>query len=164
MRFIAADTHPDHDTIATFRRENLEAFTIAFHQVLIPATELGLLSLGMVSIDGSKVDANSSKIKSVRYDRATADAADLAEPQALPAEIAWREVLKARLDEACARLEAEAGYLEKLTVWEGRSRRGGKPKSSNEAPPPDRQSNLTAPDSKLMRKSKRHAVRQAYNG
>jgi len=182
VRFIAADTHPDHDTIATFRRENLEAFTIAFHQVLIPATELGLLSLGMVSIDGSKVDANSSKIKSVRYDRATAlreklaadiaaltaaaaaDAADLAEPQSLPAEIAWRQALNAKLDEACARLEAEAGYLEKLIVWEGRNRRGGKPKSFDEAPPPDRQSNLTAPDSKLMRKSKRHAVRQAYNG
>ena len=116
VRFIAADTHSDHDTIATFRRENLEAFTIAFHQVLILAMELGLLSLGMVSIDGSKIDANASKIKSVRYDRATAlreklaadiaaptaeaaaDAAGLVDPQALPAEIARREVLKARLD------------------------------------------------------------------
>jgi len=177
VRFIAADTHPDHDTIATFRRENLEAFTIAFHQVLIPAMELGLLSL-----DGSKVDANPSKIKSVRYDRATAlreklaadiaaptaeaaaDAADLADPQALPAQIAWRQVLKARLDEAFARLEAEVGCVEKLAAWEGRNRRGGKPKSSDEAPPPDRQSNLTAPDSKLMRKSKRLELRQAYNG
>jgi len=116
VRFIAADTHPDHDTFATFRREYLEAFTIAFHQVLILAMELGLLSLGMVSIDGSKIDANASKIKSVRYDRATAlreklaadiaaltaeaaaDASDLADTQALPAEIARREVLKARLD------------------------------------------------------------------
>jgi hypothetical protein len=181
VRFIAADTHPDHDTFATFRREYLEAFTIAFHQVLILAMELGLLSLGMVSIDGSKIDANASKIKSVRYDRATAlseklaadiaaltaeaaaDASDLADPQALPAEIARREVLKARLDEACTRLEAEAGYVEKLAAWEGRNRRGGKPKPPDDAPPPDRQSNLTDPDSKLMRKSKRHEVRQAYS-
>jgi transposase len=191
VRFIAADTHPDHDTIATFRRENLEAFTIAFHQVLMLAMELVLLRLGMVSIDGSKIDANASKIKSVRYDRATALreklAADIAvltaqaeatdvegapDRQALPAEIARREVLKAKLDEACARLEAEAeaeaaqeqaGYEEKLEAWEGRNRRGGKPKPPDDAPPPDRQSNLTDPDSKLMRKSKRHEVRQAYN-
>ena len=186
VRFIAADTHPDHDTIATFRRENLEAFTIAFHQVLMLAMELGLLKLGLVSIDGSKIDANASKIKSVRYDRATAlrdklaadiaaltaEAADAADPQALPAEIARREVLKAKLDEACARLEAEAeaeaaqeqaGYEEKLEAWEGRNRHGGKPKPPDDAPPPDRQTNLTDPDSQLMRKSKRHEFRQAYN-
>jgi transposase len=191
VRYIAADTHPDHDTIATFRRENLEAFAIAFHQVLMLARELGLLRLGTVSIDGSKIDANASKIKSVRYDRAqalrskladdiaaltaaaeAADAEDAADPQALPAEIARREVLKTKLDEACARLEAEAeaeaagkraGYEEKLEAWEGRHRRGGKPKPPDDAPPPDRQSNLTDPDSKLMRKSRRHEFRQAYN-
>jgi len=66
-------------------------------------------------------------------------------------------VLKARLDEVCAGLEAEAGHEEKLAAWEGRNQRGGKPK------PPDRRSNLTDPDSNLMRKSKRHEVRQAYN-
>ena len=78
MRFIAADTHPHHNAIATFRQENLAAFTIAFHQVLILAMELDLLSLSMVSIDGSKIDANASKIKSVRYDRATALREELA--------------------------------------------------------------------------------------
>ena len=72
-------------------------------------------------------------------------------------------MLKARLDEACTRLEAEACYVEKLAAWEGRNRRGGKPKPPDDAPPPDRQSNLTDPDSKLMRKSKRHEVRQAYS-
>jgi transposase len=62
VRFIAADTHPDHDTIAAFRRENAEAFAAAFAQVLLLARELGLLKLGMVSIDGTKIDANASKI------------------------------------------------------------------------------------------------------
>ena len=61
-RFIAADTHPDHDTIATFRRENLVAFTSAFHQVLLLAQALGLLRLGMVSIERTKIDANASPI------------------------------------------------------------------------------------------------------
>lgn len=193
VRFIAADTHPDHDTIATFRRENLEAFTQAFQQILLLAKELGLLTLGTVSIDGTKIDANASKIKSVRYDRATAlreklaediaalvaqaeaaDAADAVDPQALPAELARREVLKAKLDEACARLETEAlaqaeverdDYEEKQRRWEAREgrNRGPKPKPPSDLPPPERQSNLTDPDSKLMRKSKRHEFRQAYN-
>ena len=191
VRFIAADTHPDHDTIATFRRENLAAFTAAFAHVLLIAKEMGLLTLGTVSIDGTKIDANASKIKSLRYDRAkalrerlaediaaltaqaeAADIEDAEDGQALPAEIARREVLKAKLDEACARLEADAraeaqeeraGYDQKVAAWEGRNRRGRKPKPPDDAPPPARQINLTDPDSKLMRKSKRHEFRQAYN-
>ena len=195
MRIITADTHPDHDTIATFRRENLEAFMIAFAQVLELARELKLLKLGMVSIDGTKIDDAASKIKSVRYDRAQAlraklaeniaaltartEAADVADaadgraldPQALPVEIARRAVLKAKLDEACARLEAEAraqaaaqaDFEQKTAAWEARNGRGRKPEPPDDTPPPDRQGNLTDPDSKLMRKSKRHEFRQAYN-
>jgi transposase len=71
-RFIAANTHPDHDTIASFRRTNRAAFEAAFLEVLLLARESGLLRLGMVSIDGTKIDANASKIRSVRYDRAQA--------------------------------------------------------------------------------------------
>jgi len=193
VRYIAADTHPDHDTIATFRRDNLDAFTIAFARVLEMARELKLLKLGMVSIDGTKIDANASKIKSIRYDRAralreklaeaiaalmaeaeAADQEDAADPQALAQEIARRAVLKAKLDEACARLEAEAeaeaaqgAYEEKRQKWEARKdkgqRRGPAPKPPSETPPPERQANLTDPDSRLMRKSKRHEIRQAYN-
>jgi hypothetical protein len=95
--------------------------------VLLLAREAGLLRVGNVAIDGTKIDANASKIRSVRYDRAgelraklaadiaalaaraeAADAQDAADPQALPKEIARREALKAKLDAACARLEAEA--------------------------------------------------------
>ncbi len=191
VRFIAADTHPDHDTIATFRRENLAAFTAAFGHVLALARALKLLRLGMVSIDGTKLDANASKIKSVRYDRAqalraqlaadiaaltaqaeAADVEDAADGQALPKEITRREVLKVRLDEACARLEAEAAaraeeeradYEERLAAWEARKGAGRKPTAPDDVPPPDRQGNLTDPDSQLMRKSTRHEFRQAYN-
>ena len=62
--------HPDHDTIATFRRTNRPAFKAAFLQVLLLARGRGLLRLDTVPIDGTKIDANASKIRSVRYDRA----------------------------------------------------------------------------------------------
>lgn len=191
VRFIAADTHPDHDTIAAFRRENAEAFAAAFAQVLLLAKELGLLKLGTVSIDGTKIDANASKIRSVRYDRAkalreqldrdiaelmaraeAADAADAPDPQVLPEEIARRGALRDKLDAACTRLEAEAAaraaeerpaYEDKKRAHEARGGRGRGPKEPDDTPPPDAQSNLTDPDSALMRKSKRHEYRQAYN-
>ncbi len=190
-RFIAANTHPDHDTIAHFRRVNRAAFEAAFLEVLLLARESGLLRLGTVSIDGTKIDANASKIRSVRYDRARALreklAADIAEltqkadaadadtvdPQALPAEIARRETLKAKLDAACARLEAQVkaeadarrpAFETKKAAYEAKKgRRGRPPKPPDETPPPDRQSNLTDPDSALMRKSNAHEYRQAYN-
>lgn len=190
-RFIAANTHPDHDTIATFRRVNRVGFEAAFLQVLLLARESGLLRLGTVSIDGTKLDANASKIRSVRYDRAqalraklaadiaqlteTAEAADAEgiDAQALPAEIARRAALKEKLDAACARLEADAkaeaeaqrpDYAAKKAAYEAKKgRRGRPPKPPDETPPPDGQSNLTDPDSKLMRKSKAHEYRQAYN-
>ncbi len=74
VRFVVANLHPDHDTIATFRRVNKAAFEAAFLDVLLLAREAGLLRLGTVSIDGTKIDADASKIRSVRYDRATARA------------------------------------------------------------------------------------------
>ena len=154
VRFVAANLHPDHDTIAVFRRANKAAFEAAFLQVLLLARESGLLRLGTVSIDGTKIDANASKIRSVRYDRAqdlrarlaadiaaltaqaeTADAEDH-DPQALPAEIARREALKAKLDAACERLEAEAraeaatarpAYEAKKAAYDAKKGRHGRP-------------------------------------
>lgn len=70
VRFVAANLRPDHDTIAVFRRINAAAIEVAFLQVLLLPRESGLLQLGTVSIDGTKIDANASKIRSVRYDRA----------------------------------------------------------------------------------------------
>ena len=151
----------------------------------------GLLQLGTVSIDGTKVDANASKIRSVRYDRARAlrdklarDIADLMaqaeaadaeahDPQELPEELARREVLKAKLDAACARMEADAraeaeaarpAYEAKRAAYDAKTgRRGRPPKPPDDEPPPERQSNLTDPDSALMRRSDAHEYRQAYN-
>jgi hypothetical protein len=130
------------------------------------AREVGLLKVGMVSIDGTKIDANASKIRSVRYDRAkalrakleediqsllaqaeAADGSDQPDPQALPKEIARRE-----------------DYEEKERAHHAREgRRGRAPSPPEETLREDRQTNLTDPDSRLMRKSKRHEYRQAYN-
>ena len=127
VRFIAANSHPDHDTIAKFRRDNGAAFAAAFAQILLLARELNILKVGMVSVDGTKIDANASKIKSLRYDRIEvlrakleADIADLvqeaeaadragaADGLSLPDEIARRQSLKDKLDAAAKRLEAAA--------------------------------------------------------
>jgi len=193
VRFIAANTHPDHDTICTFRRENEAAIAETFLQVLLLARELKLLKVGMVSVDGTKLDANASLHKSVRYDRAgalvtqlqgeiaellaQAEAADTrgeVDEQALPAEIARREALRTQLDAARSRLEAQAaarataeqaGYEAKVHAREARSGRakGKHPKPPSATPDDDEQSNLTDPDSRIMRKSKRAAYRQSYN-
>ena len=65
VRFIAANLHPDHDTIARFRRENFAAVSESFLQILLLARELKLLRVGLVSVDGSKFKANASKHRSV---------------------------------------------------------------------------------------------------
>ena len=70
VRFLTGNTHPDHDTICTFRRENFDSVGEAFLQVLHLARELGLLKVGTVSVDGTKMLANASKHNSLRYDRA----------------------------------------------------------------------------------------------
>ena len=169
VRFITADTHPDHDTIATFRRRNTTAFQAAFEQVLLLASEVGLIKVGMVSVDGTKIDANASKRKSIRYDRiqqlrrklaediaaltAQAEAADTAREDdglSLPEQIARRETLKSKLDAAARRLE-EAALKD----------HGGD--DPPPAPSASKQTNLTDPDSAIMRKSAQHEYRQAYN-
>lgn len=193
VRFVAANQHPDHDTIATFRRENFQAVAESFLQVLLLARELKLLKLGVVSVDGSKLDANASKHRSVTYQRAgeliaqlkleiadlmgraeAADAGAQADPQALPKELARLAALRAKLDAARQRLEAQAkaraaaeraDHEAKARAREARTGRakGQRPKPPDDTPRPEAQSNLSDPDSRLMRKSKSHEYRQAYN-
>ena len=174
VRFIAADRHPDHATIAEFRRDHREAFEAAFKAVLLMAGELGLLRLGTISIDGSKDGADASKVRSVRDDRApaladridrdiaellaraeAADAEDAADPQALLEAIGRRQALRDELAAAAARLEAaareraaadEAADEERLAAHEARNRRGRAPKPPDTAPRPDGEVNLTDPD------------------
>ena len=66
VRYLAGNTHPDHDTIAKFRRENFEAVAACFLRVLELARELGLLTVGTVSVDGTKIRANANKKRSGR--------------------------------------------------------------------------------------------------
>ena len=69
FRFLAGGRHPDHDTIAHFRKTFLAEIADLFAQVLVVAHELGLLKLGNISVDGSKVHADASKSQAVSYKR-----------------------------------------------------------------------------------------------
>lgn len=192
-RYICADCHPDHDTICKFRRENEAAFAEAFLQVLLMAKELKLLQVGLVSVDGTKLDAQASKHRSIRYDRANAlrdqlradieelllqaeqaDQGAMDNGQSLPEALARRTKLHAQLDAACERLESEAraraererpAYEAKVEAREQRQGRGkGKqPKPPDDTPGGSEQTNLTDPDSGLMRKNKHSEFRQSYN-
>src|SRR4030088_884908 len=71
LRFLAANQHPDHDTIATFRRRFLEQIEGLFVQVLLLAREMGMLKLGTVALDGTKIHANASRHSALSYEHAT---------------------------------------------------------------------------------------------
>lgn len=192
VRYLMADTHPDHDTICTFRRNNLEAIAAAFVDVLELARELQLLQVGMVSIDGTHIKASASKDKNVTYERAQqlraqlrqdvdqllhqaeqADAKD-EDPQQLPPDIARREKLLEKMEKACAQLEARAKtraqaeraeYERKLAERQQREggAKGPKPKPPETSPGAKEQINLTDADARLMRKNARESYTQSYN-
>ena len=69
FRFIAGNHHPDHDTIASFRKRHLPELKGWFKEILLIGNELGLLKLGNIFIDGTKVQANASKHKAMSYKR-----------------------------------------------------------------------------------------------
>ena len=69
FRVISGDEHPDHDTISAFRRRHLKAFSSLFVQVLRLCQEAGLVKLGHVALDGTKIKANASKHKAMSYGR-----------------------------------------------------------------------------------------------
>jgi transposase len=192
VRYLTGDTHPDHDTINTFRKENTEAVQQAFRQLLLMAREMNMLKVGTVSIDGTHIKANAGKYKNIRYDRipqleqqldadiaellARAEAADQRDEddgQCLPKEITRREVLREKIREAKIALEQKA--IQKEQQRQDREdrdddndtdppQRRKKRIDPKEAKPEDRhQINLIDPDSSLMRKSNRDAWQQAYN-
>ena len=67
FRYLSGDQHPDHATIAEFRKRHLEALSGLFTQALLLCSEAGLVKLGHVSIDGTKIKANASKHKAMSY-------------------------------------------------------------------------------------------------
>jgi transposase len=127
FRFIAANAHPDHDTIAVFRKRFLPQLKALFVQILLIAQQTGVLKLGTVSLDGTKVKANASKHKALSYNHAckleeqlkaevaellrqaeAADEADLPDGMNIPEELSRRtERLKAIAD-AKAEIERRA--------------------------------------------------------
>jgi len=180
VRYLTGDTHPDHDTICTFRRENAAAIREAFVELLRLAREMGLVTVGTVSVDGTHIKANASKQKSVRYDRAGeledklredidellsqaehSDASEEADVQKLPEEIARRERLREKLLEARRTLERRAA--EKDRDNDGPGCAGGSGDSGSPKVESSKQINLTDADSCLMRKSRRDSWEQAYN-
>jgi transposase len=127
FRFIVANEHPDHDTIATFRRRFLKQIEALFVQVLGVAREMGVLKLGTVALDGTKIHANASRHSALSYERATkieaqlkaevadllgkaeaADQADVADGMQVPEELARREKRLAEIARAKAVIEARA--------------------------------------------------------
>ena len=70
FRFIAANDHPDHDTIATFRKRFLPELKKLFIQILLIAREMEMVKLGNISLDGTKVKANASKHKALSWKHA----------------------------------------------------------------------------------------------
>jgi transposase len=127
FRFIAGNEHPDHATIATFRRRFLTQIQALFVQVLKLAREMGVLKLGTVALDGTKVHANASRHSALSYEHAgkieaqlqaevadllakaeAADQADVPDGMSIPEELARREARLAKLAEARAKIEARA--------------------------------------------------------
>ena len=89
LRYLAADQHPDHDTVAAFRQEHLGARSQLFVQVLQLCQRAGLVKLGHVALDGTKIKANASKHKAMSYERMEKAEKELeAEVKALLAEAA----------------------------------------------------------------------------
>lgn len=68
FRFIAGNHHPDHDTIATFRKRFLPEIKTWFKEILLIGKELGIVKLGNIYIDGTKVQANASRHKAMSYE------------------------------------------------------------------------------------------------
>ena len=127
FRFIAANEHPDHDTIATFRRRFLKDIEGLFVRVLELAREMGMLKLGTVALDGTKIHANASRHSALSYEHAgkieaqlkaevadlmaraeAADQADIPDGMSIPEELARREERLRKLAEARAKIEARA--------------------------------------------------------
>jgi hypothetical protein len=164
FRFIAGNEHPDHDTIATFRRRFLTQIQALFVEVLKLAREMGVLKLGTVALDGTKIHANASRHSALSYEHAgkieaqlkaevadllakaeAADQADVPDGMSLPEELARREARLAKLAEARAKIEArakerfareQAEYQAKLAAREAKTEATGRKPGGKPPQPP----------------------------
>jgi transposase len=156
FRYIAANHHPDHDTIANFRKRFFKELTDLFVQILLVAHQMGVLKLGSVSLDGSKVKANASKHKALSYEHAckleaqlksevdqllkqaeAADVADIPDGLNIPAELERREKRLAAISGAKAEIErraAERHEREKAVYEKKVAERGQKEQQTGKKP------------------------------
>jgi transposase len=165
FRYICANTHPDHDTIATFRKRFLPELKQLFVQILLVAQAAGVLRVGQVSLDGTKVEANASKHTALSYEHACklekqlraevaqllekaaqADREDLSDGMNLPEELSRRQERLEAIERAKTEIErraAERYAREKEEYDEKVARRGrkeqetGKKAGGREPKPPE---------------------------
>jgi transposase len=190
FRVIAANRAPDHSTISRFRKRHASRLAELFVQVLQLCAKAGMVRVGTVAVDGTKIAANAGLSANRTYEKirqeveailAEADEVDAAEDEQygeargdeLPAELADPVTRRERLERATAELEAEQGALgaehqamlarrAEHKQKTGRNARGRPPGSGPGAEPPgDAKRNITDPDSRIM--SARGALIQAYN-
>ena len=163
FRFVAANQHPDHDTIAAFRRRFLKQIEALFVQVLMLAREMGVLKMGTIALDGTKLHANASRHSALSYEHAckieaqlqaevaellaraeAADQAEVPDGMSIPDELARREkrlgeiarakaIIEARAKERHAREQAE--YEAKMAARAAKEEATGK-KSGGRPPAP----------------------------
>src|SRR6204780_1756629 len=164
FRFIAANDHPDHDTIATFRRRFLKEIEALFVKILLLAREMGVLKMGTVALDGTKIHANASRHSALSYEHAgkieaqlkaevadlmakaeAADAADIPDGMSIPDELERREERLRGIAEARAKIEArakerhareQAEYEAKLAAREAKTAATGKKPGGRPPQPP----------------------------
>ncbi len=164
FRYIAANSHPDHDTIATFRKRFLKEISSFFVEILMIARQANMLKLGSISLDGSKVKANASRHKALSHEHAckleiqlksevadllrkaeAADKADIPDGMNVPAELQRREqrlsviaAAKTEIERRAAERHAreQAAYEEKVAARAKKAEETGKkPKGKQPKPP-----------------------------
>src|SRR5579863_3254494 len=164
FRYIAGGEHPDHDTIATFRRRFLKDIEKLFVDVLRLAREMGVLKMGTIGLDGTKIHANASRHSALSYEHAgkieeqlkaevaellaraeAADHVDVPDGLSIPDELARREKRLAKLAEARAKIEARAKerheqetaeYQAKLAARKAKAEATGKKPGGRPPAPP----------------------------
>lgn len=164
FRYIAVNSHPDHDTIANFRKRFLKELTGLFVEILLVARQMGVLKLGNVSLDGSKVKAHASKHKALSYEHAckleaqlknevaellqkaeAADRADLPDGLNIPEELQRREhrldaIRKAKVEierrAAERHTREQAAYREKMAERVRKEQETGKKPRGKQPQPP----------------------------
>ena len=143
-RVLCGNTHPDHDTICTFRRENRELLDKAFNTVLEMAARVGVMKVGnvTVAIDGTKILANASKHAAASYEKAGKPMREL--------DLEIAELLK--------KAERDAKREQ------GKKLRGREPKEPESKPGAKDQVNFTDPESRIMPCGGKTNFEQAYNG